>query len=132
MNWSLPEHEVSGRHGHSPRTVEFLRSLKHEAMHLSEEGLERLPDAAILEKARRERQVLLTSDLGFAELIAASQEKLPSVIIFRLRSMRPANVNHHLQEVVDHHLDALDEGAIVSITEGRIRVRPLPIEEDEE
>jgi len=101
-------------------------------MHLSEEGLERLPDAAILEKARRERQVLLTSDLGFAELIAASQEKLPSVIIFRLRSMRPANVNHHLQEVVDHHLDALDEGAIVSITEGRIRVRPLPIEEDEE
>ena len=118
--------------GISPRTVEFLRSLKHEAMHLSEEGLERLPDAAILEKARRERQVLLTSDLGFAELIAASQEKLPSVIIFRLRSMRPANVNHHLQEVVDHHLDALDEGAIVSITEGRIRVRPLPIEEDEE
>jgi len=46
--------------------------------------------------------------------------------------MRPANVNRHLQELIDHHLDALDEGAIVSITEGRIRVRSLPIEIDEE
>ncbi len=68
--------------GISPRTVEFLRSLKHEAVHLSEEGLERLPDTAILEKARRDRQVLLTSDLDFAELVAASEAKLPSVITF--------------------------------------------------
>ena len=40
--------------GISPHTVIFLRGLGHEAVHLHEQGLDRMGDPAILEKARSE------------------------------------------------------------------------------
>jgi len=117
--------------GISPATADFLRGMGHDATHLREEGLERSSDAAILEKARTENRVLLTHDLDFGELIAASGAMLPSVIIFRLRNMRPTNVNHHIQAIIVQHNATLDQGAIVSVIEGRIRVRLLPISGEE-
>ncbi len=113
--------------GISPKTVHFLRNLGHEAVHLYEEGLERLEDPAILAKAREENRILLTHDLDFSELIAASGAHLPSVIVFRLRNMRPENVNRYLLNIIEQHREALIKGAIVSVTEGRIRVRTLPL-----
>lgn len=115
--------------GISPRSVAFLRSLGYEAVHLYELGLERLPDVEILTKARREGYVVLTHDLDFGELIALSGADLLSVVIFRLRSMRPANVNRYLQILVTEHQTSLEKGAIFSVTESRIRVRTLPIEQ---
>ncbi|HJW84810.1 MAG TPA: DUF5615 family PIN-like protein [Anaerolineae bacterium] len=66
--------------GISPVTVKHLRGIGHEAAHLHEEGLDRLRDPAILEKAAREGRVLLTHDLGFGELMAAGRAAMPSVI----------------------------------------------------
>jgi predicted nuclease of predicted toxin-antitoxin system len=114
--------------GISPRTVGFLRSLEHDAVHLYAQGLERWEDSEILDKARREGRVLLTHDLDFGELMAASAARLPSIVIFRLRDMRPANVHHHLQRIISEHRDLLEQGAIVSVTEGQARARILPID----
>jgi len=113
--------------GISPRSVAFLQERGYHATHLCEIGLERMSDADILEKARREGFVVLTHDLDFGELIAISGAKLPSVVTFRLRNMKPNNVNHYLQNLVSRHKDTLEEGAVFSVTEGRIRVRRLPI-----
>jgi len=115
--------------GISPRSVAFLRDRGVEAVHLSEIGLDRLSDDKVLEKAQREGYVVLTHDLDFAELVALSGAELPSVVIFRLRNMRPDNVNRYLEVLVTEHQKPLDQGAIFSISEGRIRVRNLPIEE---
>lgn len=49
------------------------------------------------------------------------------MIVFRLRDMRPENVNRHLEQVLDQHLDALAQGAVVSVGERHIRLRLLPI-----
>jgi len=49
-------------------------------------------------------------------------------VIFRLQNMRPHNVNRYLQILITEHQTALDKGAIFSVSEGRIRVRTLPIE----
>ena len=68
--------------GISPRTVEFLREAGHEAVHLHEQGLDKLSDFEILSKARREASCVLTSDLDFSELVAVGGHQLPSVIIF--------------------------------------------------
>ena len=114
--------------GISPDTVSFLRDLGYEAVHLHEEGLDRLPDPDILRKARREGCVVLTSDLDFGELLAHSGEALPSVVIFRLSSMRPESVNQHLAEVIERFSTDLERGVIASVTDRRIRVRQLPIE----
>lgn len=113
--------------GISPKTVVYLRSLGHDAIHLHEERLECLPDPDILRKARDERRILLTHDLDFADLIAASQTRLPSVVVFRLRSMRPEIVNRYLCDVINQHAIALKHGAVISVTDGKARVRLLPL-----
>jgi predicted nuclease of predicted toxin-antitoxin system len=41
--------------GVSPVTVQALRQQGYDAVHLNEQGLERLPDSEILEKARQEQ-----------------------------------------------------------------------------
>lgn len=70
--------------GISPKTVTFLRSLGYEAFHLHEQGLDRLPDPAILARVLNEALIVLTHDLDFGDLMAASGDKLPSIIIFPL------------------------------------------------
>lgn len=56
--------------GPSPRTAEFLRANGHDALHLRDEGLERLPDPEIIRKATIEDRVIITFDLDFSRLVA--------------------------------------------------------------
>lgn len=113
--------------GISPKTVALLRAIGHDATHLQEQGLERLPDSTILTKAREEERILLTHDLGFGELVAASGARLPSVILFRLRNMHPRHVDHYLSQILACYRVELAEGAAISVTEGQIRLRSLPV-----
>ena len=113
--------------GISPKTVDFLHTLGHDVVHLSNQGLERLSDPCIVEKACQEGRIVLVHDLGFGELIAASGATLPSVITFRLRNMHPNYVNGALQSVIFQHEEALQHGAMISVTEGQVRVRRLPL-----
>jgi predicted nuclease of predicted toxin-antitoxin system len=113
--------------GISPRTVAFLRSQGHDAVHLHEQGLDRLEDSAILEKARNEGRVLLTHDLDFGELLAAAGTALPSVVIFRLQNMRPERINDYLETIISRYAGSLQMGSIASVNERQIRIRHLPI-----
>jgi predicted nuclease of predicted toxin-antitoxin system len=108
-------------------TADFLRRQGYDAVHLREQGLQRLDDRDIVEKARAEGRVILTHDLDFGRIIALSQSQLPSLITFRLSNMQPHQVNHYLAEVLDRFADQLESGALVSISERAVRVRPLPI-----
>jgi predicted nuclease of predicted toxin-antitoxin system len=118
-------HEILGQQG------DFARHdpvpLGHDAKRLLEENLERLPDLDILEKARLERSIVLTNDLDFGDLLAASGAGLPSVILLRLDDMRPDNVNRYLSTVINRYAGELDKGAIISVSDQNIRVRRLPI-----
>ncbi len=113
--------------GISPRVVSALRERGHEAVHLQEQGLGKMPDGDILAKARAEGRVLLTHDLDFGELLAASGGKLPSVIIFRLKDMRADNVNFHLFSILEKQSTVLEKGVICSVTERKVRIRELPL-----
>jgi predicted nuclease of predicted toxin-antitoxin system len=94
---------------------------------LRDEGLQRLDDDRIVEKALTEERVILTHDLDFARIVAVSQARLPSVITFRLADMRPAQVNACLGEVLDRFAQELESGALVSVSERGIRARRLPL-----
>jgi predicted nuclease of predicted toxin-antitoxin system len=113
--------------GISPRSAAFLRSLGHDALHLHDAGLDRLSDASILIKALDEGRVVLTHDLDFGDLMAASQAFLPSVIIFRLRNMSADHVNRYLEIIHANYQDRLVAGVVMSVTEREIRTRSLPI-----
>ena len=97
------------------------------AVHLVDEGLERLPDDKIIEKARRERRVLLTVDLDFSYLLAVSGATLPSVILFRLGNESYEIINQRLASVLNRFEKDLAAGAIISVSDCDFRVRQLPI-----
>ena len=86
--------------GVSITTVQALRAAAHDAMHLREEGLIRLPDPDIVAKAAQEQRVVLTFDLDFGDILAVTRTETPSVIIFRLRNQTPAAVNPRLFRVI--------------------------------
>ena len=42
--------------------------------------------------------------------------------------MQPHRVNHYLQAIVTEYQVSLEEGVIVSVSEGQIRSRTLPLQ----
>ena len=115
--------------GLAQTTIVFLREQGHDAVHLRDQGLQQLPDIEIVQKARAEGRVILTHDLDFGRIVALGGTRVPSVITFRLSDMRPSQVNQRLLSVLEHFTEQLEMGALVSVTDGGIRVRSLPISE---
>ena len=113
--------------GVSITTVEALRAADHDALHLREEGLIRLPDPEIAVKAARESRIVLTFDLDFGDILAAARSDAPSVIIFRLRNQTPHAVNPRLFRVIGDCQEELASGAIIMVENDGYRVRRLPI-----
>jgi predicted nuclease of predicted toxin-antitoxin system len=113
--------------GVSHQVVEWLRTKGHEAVHLRDEGLQRLPNGEIFQKAGREQRIVLTFDLDFGEILAASGRQIVSVILFRLRNTRTGFVIQRLDDVLNHSSAELMQGTIVIVEDGRHRVRRLPI-----
>jgi predicted nuclease of predicted toxin-antitoxin system len=109
-------------------TVVLLRTRGYDAVHLRDQGLQRLEDTEIVTKARAESRIILTHDLDFGRIVALSETRVPSVITFRLTDMRPTQVNQYLVAVLERFAERLEMGALVSVTDGGIRVRSLPIE----
>jgi predicted nuclease of predicted toxin-antitoxin system len=113
--------------GISLRTVEWLREKGHDIVHLRDEGLQRLPDDEILEKARLESRVLLTVDLDFAQLLAMAQSSFPSVILFRLGNENYDQINDCLDILLQECTEDLQSGAMISVSTKGFRIRKLPI-----
>jgi predicted nuclease of predicted toxin-antitoxin system len=114
--------------GVSRSSAEELRHREHDVIHLSEEGLHRLPDDEILRLAQREHRVILTFDLDFGDLLAAGAFSLPSVVIFRLLDQTPASVTPKLLHLLSERGQEIEEGAIVIVEDRRYRLRRLPIQ----
>jgi predicted nuclease of predicted toxin-antitoxin system len=109
------------------RVVHHFRAAGHDAVHLAEQGLQRLPDRDIFAKARGEDRIILTFDLDFADIAAAAGTTLPSVVIFRVSDARSSSVIERLTVALDTAGPMLLSGAIVAVEDHRIRIRSLPI-----
>ena len=57
------------------RVVQWLRNNGHDAKHLREEGLHRIPNGKIFTKGTYENRILITLDLDFGEIVALSNGK---------------------------------------------------------
>jgi len=98
----------------------------HDAIHLRDENLHRLPNGDIFVKADAERRVILTFDLDFGEVVALSAGKRISVILFRLHNTRTPHVMDRLKRVLRESQEALEQGAVIVVEEMRYRTRRLP------
>ena len=113
--------------GISPKTVEFLKQLGHEAAHVRTLGMQRAPDAQVIALARTDGSVALSFDLDFGDLLALGVTDKPSVILFRLADERAESVNRRLSTVLDEQATELESGALILVQDTRYRVRKLPI-----
>lgn len=113
--------------GISPKTVEFLTRLGHEAVHVRTLGLQRATDVVLVERARANSSVVITFDLDFGDILALGVLDKPSVIIFRLKDQRAESVNQGLAVVLDERLPDLQSGVLILVEDSRYRVRKLPI-----
>ncbi len=112
--------------GVSQRVVSWLREQGHDAVHLRDQGLHQLPNGAIFEKAAAEERTILTFDLDFGEVLALSGGRIVSVVLFRLNNTTTGFTIQRLRAVLPDVADALQEGAVVVVEDGRHRIRRLP------
>jgi len=108
------------------RVVQWLRQNGHDAKHLREEGLHRIPNGEIFGKAISENRVIITFDLDFGEIVALSKGQKASILLLRLHNTRTSHVINRLATVLSDATDALEKGAVIVVEESRHRVRYLP------
>lgn len=112
----------------SPRVAEILRAAGHDATHARDLGLGAASDPVVLETAGRDDRVIVSADTDFGALLAHGHRDKPSVILFRRQHDRRASVQAQLLlDNLDAVTDDLEAGAVVVLTESRVRVRRLPL-----
>ena len=109
------------------RIVKWLLKNGHDATHLRDQGLQRMPNGEIFKKAIREDRIVITFDLDFGEIAALTASRPTSVILFRLKNTRTLHVIERLSSVIERFEDALKRGSILTVEETRCRVRHFPI-----
>ena len=111
----------------SPRVATDLNAAGHNAAHVFDQGLGEATDAAILDAARVDDRVIISSDTDFGALLARHDQDKPSFIL--LRHINELTPHEHAQLLIsnlDAIADELEEGAVVTFDRTRIRVRRLP------
>lgn len=112
----------------SPRLAEWLAKEGHDAVHVRSRGLQAASDSDLFELAAREERAIISADTDFGTLLALRRETRPSVILFRGRAPRRPDRQAALLLANLSLIEAeLEAGAIVTIYEGRLRVRRLPV-----
>jgi predicted nuclease of predicted toxin-antitoxin system len=111
----------------SQRVAESLRSVGHDAVHVGERDLLGHTDDEVMACAMNERRVVVSADTDFGELLAQSNASLPSVVLLRRRLHTPHDQATVIAQVLDVAADDVAVGAIVVITDARIRIRSLPM-----
>ena len=112
----------------SPSWSEFFTAKGYPTNHWATLGKANAPDADILSYAKEQGLVILTFDLDFTDLLAASGANTPSVIILRTRTLKAEKLQARLLEVLSQCREDLESGAVVIVEDAKARVRTLPIE----
>jgi predicted nuclease of predicted toxin-antitoxin system len=107
--------------GISPKARDALILLIHDVIWMGDQ----LPDPgdeAILNKAHEEKRILVTLDKDFGELII--RLGLAHSGLIRLVDLRAAQQAPYCQLALERYGSELEQGAIVTVTLDRIRIRP--------
>ena len=111
----------------SPRWIEILVEQGWETVHWSSVGDARASDRSIMAWARDNGHVVVTHDLDFGALLAASSAEKPSVIQVRIRDVMPQSMAPILIDALRRFEQDLEQGALVVIDPTHARVRILPL-----
>jgi predicted nuclease of predicted toxin-antitoxin system len=114
-----------------PRWVELLNKAGFEAVHWSTIGPGNAADVEIMTFARQNGYVLLTHDLDFGAMLAATRGQKPSVVQLRSENLSIEVIGRSVIDALHEVATDLEDGALVTIDPGRTRVRVLPLIRDD-
>jgi predicted nuclease of predicted toxin-antitoxin system len=97
------------------------------AEHVGDLGIAAATDEAILDLAKRHQAVVVTLDADFHRLLAMASARTPSVVRVRIEGLKGDQLAAKLVQVIATAAAELAAGAMVSVTERRVRIRSLPI-----
>ena len=101
------------------RLTQWLQSQGHDALDARELGPDP-EDRALLERAVSENRILITMDKDFGELIHLHGR--PHTGLIRLPEVRMAQRITLVEDLILNHRQALEERAIITVTNSRIRI----------
>ena len=108
-------------------TASLLRAGGFGAVHTSELGMAAAEDEEILKRAAEEGRIVFTLDADFHALLALSGNERPSAVRIRIQGLRADDLSGIIQHLLRLHGEDLRAGAVISVTETRVRLRKLPL-----
>ena len=111
----------------SPRWVDLFAGVGIEAVHWSMVGAKNAPDSEIMVYASANDYVVLTHDLDFSAILAASHGEKPSVVQIRAEDISPDAIGRQVVIALRQMSIELNEGALLTIDPNRTRLRVLPL-----
>jgi predicted nuclease of predicted toxin-antitoxin system len=111
----------------SPKWVRFLEQAGFEADHWSDLGPPNASDPELMRFAKASGYVILTHDLDFGTILAATSGESPSVVQVRADDLSIASIGPQIISGLLQMSTELTAGALVTIEPDRIRVTVLPI-----
>jgi predicted nuclease of predicted toxin-antitoxin system len=111
----------------SRHVVVRLRELGLDVMRSSDVLDPRAPDDDIIAEARRRGAVLLTHDQDFTAILGLSGAAGPSLLNVRVSYVDAERIAHTIAAAVTAAAEDLEAGAIVTVDDGGLRIRRLPL-----
>jgi len=113
----------------SPGWVDRPTAAGFEAVHWANVGSGGELDQVLMQWAADHDHVVLTSDLDFGAILAATGRRRPSVIQLRSDNLSPSAIGDVVVSAIGQTRRELGAGAIVSVDASRARLRILPLGE---
>jgi len=111
----------------SPRWVPVLHMAGFGAEHWSNVGDVRADDSEVVAYALAHDSVIITRDLGYSALLAASGASRPSVVLIRAGTANPEAIGDMVIDALLKAAKELSLGAVLTIEPARARARLLPL-----
>ena len=111
----------------SPSWIDRLTRHGFEAVHWSTVGSRTATDDEILAWAREHQHVVITNDLDFSAILAATSGQAPSVVQVRSQDLLSDAAVSAIARALEAYHEEVGTGALLSIDEGGTRVRMLPL-----
>ena len=111
----------------SPRWVKMLTDAGIDTAHWSNLGANNAPDSEIMAYARANDFVVLTHDLDFSAILAATHGEKPSVVQIRADDVSPDAIGKQVVVAQLQMASELEAGALLTVDPNRTRLRVLPL-----
>ena len=114
----------------SPLWAPFFKNNGYDCSHWSTIGKPDAKDSEILKWAQVNKATIITHDLDFSALLAASGQTMPSVIQIRDNNIAPETHGALFIETLKNHMQATSNGCLISIEPQKRKLRMLPLKSE--